>query len=191
MRIAKNVLICFLIAGVSIFGFVMLTDVCVRVFTELGLETPAADDTVARIRDNFLYVFFMSAILPPILEELVFRFAAVKLLRQTKLKDIWIVLITAFVFMVYHWSWSQTIYQFIMGVIFAVIYIKTNNIFYTMGIHFINNAFIIIYTYYMGSGDGGGLGLTFWNVTAAVVLALAAIAIIYDLIKELPHGKRK
>jgi membrane protease YdiL (CAAX protease family) len=246
MRIAKNLLICLLISFTAIFGFVQLTNLCVAVFESIGLEIADSVSQAQQVNDiqnNFLLFFIMSAILPPIYEELTFRVGGVKLFRWVNGKDmvsivvtilcvgafvsavfllagsgymslllillsvvavclktrkkpqsipnIYIILLTAVIFMVYHHSWSQTVYQFLLGVIFAVIYIKTNNIFYTMFIHFINNAFVVIYTYYNGLGAENGYSINFTTVSVAVCLAVAACGILYSLIKELPNGQKK
>jgi len=70
------------------------------------------------------------------------------------------------------------------------IYLRTKSIYYSMLIHFINNAFIVIYTYYMGAGDGVYI-LSPLTVTVALLLAIVSCAIIYDLIKELPNEQKK
>lgn len=243
MRAAKTIFICLLIAGVSIFGFVMFTNLCIALFDMWGWEVPdaaAQNAQVQYIRDGFLWAFITMAVLPPVYEELFFRFAGVKLLRWTDRGAVWtvavtaliiltvsavvfflnswlllvmlagiiaafcfrsnknthtmpniyIILIIALVFTVYHHSWAQTIYQFIMGVVFTVIYLKTGNIFYTIFIHFINNAFIVIYTYYNGAG-GDAARVDFGTAALALALAAAAMGIIYNLIKELPNEQKK
>lgn len=244
MRIAKTIFICTLIAGVSIFGFIVFTNLCVALFEKWGLEVPdaaAQRQQVEYILDNFWWAFIILAVLPPIYEELFFRFAGVKLLQWVdtgkwrtvavavsaaavslavvfflndwllwamlagiiaafcikthkntgKLKNIYIILIIAFVFMVYHHSWAQTVYQFAMGVIFTVIYLKTKNILYTIFIHFINNAFIVIYTYYGDAGGNGEIAVNFGIAVLGAALAAAAVCMIYNLIKELPNEQKK
>jgi membrane protease YdiL (CAAX protease family) len=221
---------------VAIFGFIQLTNLCVQLFGDWGLEIRNAEETQAQvdaIQKNFSLMFMMSAIMPPIYEELVFRMGGVKLLhwnwlfaalisvafisfvflvpgyamvmliilgviggcvnapkKPKKIKNIYIILITAFVFMLYHHSWSQTIYQLLLGIVFAIIYIKTDNIYYTMLIHFINNAFIIIYTYYTGVGDLQ-YPVNLRTCTVAVLLAIIACCILRNLIKELPNEQKK
>jgi membrane protease YdiL (CAAX protease family) len=108
-----------------------------------------------------------------------------------KIPDIYIILITAVVFMVYHHSWSQTVYQLMFGVVFAIIYMKTGNVGYTMLIHFINNAFVIIYTYYNSSVEGATRYIGWGQGLIAVGLAILALGILYNLIKEFPNGKEK
>jgi membrane protease YdiL (CAAX protease family) len=232
-----------LISFTAIFGFVQLTNLCVQLFGDWGLEIRNADELLEQaeyIRDNFWRAFIVSAILPPIYEEFVFRMGGVRLLRSTDIKssgsiiltavgfvsvfslflftnggilivmllafaayfaqpvpktkalpDIYIVLITAAVFMIYHHSWSQTVYQFLLGVVFAVIYLKTKNIGYTILIHFINNAFVIVYTYYNGAGEDANYPVNYGTVITAVGLAFLAVCVLYNLIRELPNGKEK
>jgi membrane protease YdiL (CAAX protease family) len=159
---------------------------CVAIFESWGFDTPNTGEGI--FKNGFWFAFFVYAVLPPIYEELIFRFGVCKGLQYTKLKEIWIILISAAVFAVYHHSFSQLVYQFIMGAVFAKIYIKTDSIFYTMFIHFINNAFIITYTYF--NSGGGVFVLSFGSAALSVGLAVIAAAAVYFLIKGLPNGRR-
>jgi membrane protease YdiL (CAAX protease family) len=204
VQIAKKIFVCFLIVGVSVFGFILLVDVCVQIFANSGLEVAETGAGLTEtVRKYFWIVFLQTAIWAPIMEELIFRFAVIELcfllfkfVKNNRTKEVLIIIISAFIFMLWHRSWSQTIYQFIMGVVFAVIYIKTpNNIHrafnltWTMLIHFINNTFLIAYTYFVGDGDGEFV-LNFFNVAVAVVLAVFAVTVIRDLLKLFQYKQR-
>ena len=192
MQIAKNILICTAIAFICIFGLIMFQNVCVEVFIEWGWETrpDAEKEWAALFKYGFLWSFVFVGIVTAILEELVFRWCTCQaLLRWTKLKEFWIIIITAIVFMLWHMSFSQAIYQFIMGVVFAKIYLKTRNIWWTTLIHFINNAFIVTYLYITGVQDEIFV-LSFGNIALAVGLVAVSITAVAFLIKGLPNGKK-
>ena len=70
-----------------------------------------------------------------------------------------------------------------MGIWFAWIYLKTKQIGWTMFIHFINNAFIVTYTYFAGTGSDA-FALSAWNVILSVSLAIVTTVAVYFLIKK-------
>ena len=169
----------------------MLQNMCVEIFIEWGWEKSV--DPVkqwnAAFEGGFFMMFLYAGLLAPLLEEFIFRFGAAKLGKLAKLRNIFIILISSALFMVWHWSFSQAIYQFIMGVIFMIIYLKTNNIWWTVLIHFINNVFIVTYTYLTGP-VASTFELSFGNITLAVVFAAMTVLVVRDLIKGLPNAKK-
>ncbi len=187
MQIVKNILICIAISFVCLFGLIMFQNLCAELFIMWGLEDRI---TVDLFQNGFWIAFILIGILPPIYEELIFRLGVCKLLKWSGLKNLYVIIISAVIFMLYHGSWSQTVYQLIMGIFFAWIFIKTNNIFWSMLIHFINNAFIITYTYIAGVGSDV-FELTGVNVTLAIVLAIVSVYIVSLLIRKgISNAKR-
>ncbi|MDR0383892.1 MAG: CPBP family intramembrane metalloprotease [Christensenellaceae bacterium] len=170
MRIDKNILLCLAIALTSVFGYVMLQNFCTELFVNFGLETPTAAGEL-----TFLSIIY-AVIVAPVLEELLFRFGIIKVLKLTGLKNIFIILISAFLFMLWHWSWSQTVYQFIMGVWFALIFIKTEQIWWSMLVHCFNNMIVVLCIWL-------NFNIDFSNGFFAVLVGLAASACIYFEIK--------
>ena len=153
-KVKNNLLtavVCIVIALVCLFGYLMLQNLCAELFVRWGWETRATN--INLFEHGFWLTFFAAAVVAPVLEELVFRFASCKLLSLTKMSVGCVIVVSAFIFAVYHGSWSQLVYQFLMGIWLAWIFVKTNQIGWTMLIHFINNAFIITYTYFVGTGD--------------------------------------
>ena len=176
----RTAVVCVVIALACLFGYIMLQNLCAELFIRWGWE-------VRRVTDLFKYGFWVTflvvGILFPILEELFFRLLGCKLLKLTKMPDWAVIITTAILFMVYHGSWSQTVYQLLMGIWLAWIFIKTKNIGWTMLIHVINNTYIITYTYLAGTGNDA-FDLTAWNIILSVCLAIITTVAVFFLIKK-------
>ena len=182
-KVKNNLLtaaICIIIAFVCLFGYLMLQNLCAELFIHWGLETRSTQDLFT---NGFWPTFFVTAMLIPVLEELIFRLLSCKLLMLTKMPTWCVILISAVIFAVYHCSWSQTVYQLLMGIWLAWILIKTRQIGWTMLIHFINNAFIVTYTYFVNAGNDV-FNLSAWNIILSVALASITTAIVFFLIKK-------
>ena len=173
-------MVCIAIAFGCLFGYLMLQNLCAELLIRWGLETRKSFDL---FKYGFVVAFLISAILAPLLEELIFRLLSCKLLKLSKLPDWSIILLSALIFAVYHCSWSQLVYQFLMGIWLAWIFLKTHHIGSTMLIHFINNAFIVTYTYFAGEGDGV-FSLHAGNIVLAIGLALVTTVTVFFLIKK-------
>ena len=187
-RIFLTAGVCVAIAFVCLFGYIYLQNMFAEIFIRLGWETRSS---VELFTYGFWVAFLLYAVLPPILEELVFRFAVCKTLQWVKLKPWLIVGISAVLFMLYHWSWSQVVYQLIMGIFFAWIFLKTNNLLWTILIHFINNAFVVTYTYFTASSGDAVFALSAGNIVIAIASALVATAVVTLLIKKgIPYATK-
>ena len=180
-NILRTLAVCVIIAFVCLFGYLMLQNMCAELFVHWGLEARA--ENVNMFANGFWIMFISGAILAPVIEELIFRLLACKLLQLTKMPIWCVIIISAIAFAVYHHSWSQTIYQLLMGIWLAWIFLKTHHIGWTMMIHFINNAFIITYTYFAGNGSGV-FDLSAGNVILSLLLAAVTTITVFFLIKK-------
>lgn len=90
---------------------------------------------------GFIGVLFVVAVLPAVFEEVFFRGV---LLNGLKGGSVWITaLLCGGLFSIFHQNPAQTLYQFVCGVAFALIAIRSGSILPTVAAHFVNNAFII------------------------------------------------
>ncbi|MBQ8885232.1 MAG: CPBP family intramembrane metalloprotease [Clostridia bacterium] len=127
-------------------------------------------------------VIVVVALLPAVFEELIFRGF---LLRGLKgFGETFAVLVCGALFALYHKNPAQTVYQFICGVAFALVAIRSGSILPTVISHFINNAVIIV-LYRLGLSDipqpWGGIAIG----VSAVCLVLAILWIfLFDRKKE-------
>jgi hypothetical protein len=86
---------------------------------------------------DYVFSFILICLLPPICEELLFRKTLID--GFSRLGVLPAVLISAAIFSLSHLNPVQTIYQFILGIILALIYIKTKDILITIIVHIVNN----------------------------------------------------
>lgn len=81
--------------------------------------------------------FIQIAVLPAIFEELYMRKGALNYAK--KYDKVFAIITTSIMFAGIHLNLSQSIFAFMLGIVFAYIAVKTNRIFPTMLLHFINN----------------------------------------------------
>lgn len=95
---------------------------------------------------NVILSVVFICIVPALSEEFLFRGV---LIRATKsLGQIWCAVISAAAFSLYHMSPNQTVYQFIVGILYAVIAIKLDSLVPTVILHFLNNLLVVCWYYF-------------------------------------------
>lgn len=101
-KVKNNLLtaaICIIIAFVCLFGYLMLQNLCAELFIHWGFETRSTQDLFT---NGFWPTFLVTAMLVPVLEELIFRLLSCKLLMLTKMPTWSVILVSAVIFAVYH-----------------------------------------------------------------------------------------
>ena len=135
---------------------------------------------------NFGYLILdliILAVLPAICEELIFRGIIFSGLRQYG--EIKAVFLSATLFMLIHSSVEQTVYPFFVGVVLALLMLKTNNIIYPIILHFLNNAIVVVANYisYMSS-SASVFTLTVYNILFAIALLILSILCVLIVFKK-------
>jgi len=152
------------LALVFIVTFLLLNGGAVAVFELLGYSPPSVDVTIPTFWHYVLVVFAM-AVLPAIVEELVFR--GVILHNLLRYGRVWAVIMSALLFSLFHMSPAQTVAQFALGILLAYLYLARGNMVYPMILHFINNFAILTYTYIMQADPPA-----VWNATTIVTMCV-------------------
>lgn len=140
----KYIAVIALIAVGALFGLSSLNDYFVMFLEKFGYVA----DNVTLPQKSFFNVVFsvvFIALIPAIVEEFLFR--GVMLKGCENFGKIQAVLVTAAAFSLYHMSPAQTIYQFIIGVIYAIVALTSKSIIPTTILHFLNNFLIITWNY--------------------------------------------
>jgi len=129
------------------------------------------------ILGKITYVLGMAAV-PAIFEELLFRKAILN--SSKRYGNVFAIIFSSLLFGIYHFNLNQGIFAFLVGIIFAVIAVKTNSIKLTVLLHFLNNGYACIESIITDSVIIG--------IINNVILALVVFGIII-LIKNLPKLK--
>jgi membrane protease YdiL (CAAX protease family) len=97
---------------------------------------------------DLLINLFIMALLPAIAEELFFRGALQKALLRLTNKPWIAILISSAVFALLHGTFFKLLPIFTLGLLLGTVYYLTRNLWYTIAIHFLNNAFAVLSVYY-------------------------------------------
>lgn len=136
--------------------------------------------------NGFRYVVgvIVMAILPAFTEEILFRGIMQRGLMQKFNPHIAIVL-TATMFTLVHGSLQQTVFQFILGVVFGYATYYGGNLIYSMIMHFVNNFVVVTvsfaYTINNINVNAPTVYNTVWDYVLPVVLLVVAAAVIVGL----------
>lgn len=131
-----------------------------------------------------LMILFV-AIIPPILEETVFRGMIQSGIEKSGYKSIFIV---AALFSLYHLSPAKTVYQFAVGVLLSLIAYRSGSIIPSLIIHVLNNLIIILNEYF------SILSFVFENriiATAAGLILLIAAVVVTLTDKSKRHAEKE
>lgn len=135
----KIVVITFGISGVTM-GWQILARTLLKNVSIISESTTNFDKVFATpdTSHSFFWMFLSVAILGPIIEELIFRGVLFSTLNKY-LPGIWVVIITAIYFGLWHSNPMQMVYTAILGIFVGLVYASTRNMWFPMLIHLINN----------------------------------------------------
>ncbi len=144
-RLSVCVILAILIAvgGFCAFGFV--NGVIAEGLTAIGLKVASSELTINGAGE-YIFLIVFAAILPAITEETFFRGVLIKSFSEAG--TVFSVLFSACLFSVYHCSATQLVYQFIFGVCFGIVYVKSKSVLPSMIAHFLNNAAVLSFEYF-------------------------------------------
>jgi len=127
-------------------------------------------DTVT-VGESFPVAILVHALVPALLEELLFRYIPIKMLLPYS--ERWAVILSSVYFSLIHANLFQIPYAFIAGILFALIDISAESVIPSFFIHFINNllSLIIIFT------GGSTVTQIVIYVTVAVLATASALVI--------------
>lgn len=130
------------------------------------------------IQNSSIYInLIIISIIAPIFEELFFR----KLLidRTIKYGATLSILLSAFIFALFHGNLNQFFYAFLLGAFFAYVYTKTGNIIYTILLHaFVNFYGSVASTIFNLAKGNITHGITMANIGDITIVALYMITLI-------------
>ncbi|MBE6635856.1 MAG: CPBP family intramembrane metalloprotease [Ruminococcaceae bacterium] len=176
---ARNALITLPIIAPTVAVICLISYLTGIVMSALGYVEPFVPE------ESFLYSVLMHALIPSVLEEMLFRYIPLGILRRNKKAAI---LISAVLFSLAHASLFQIPYAFAAGIVLASVSVMSGSIIPAIVIHFVNNLISLALSY--------GIGGAIFPSVCAVIAILSLIPIIIfrktyiGVIKELFTGDR-
>ncbi|MBP3619661.1 MAG: CPBP family intramembrane metalloprotease [Clostridia bacterium] len=168
------------VAGiVCVLGFVWLIEGCFgRLFEVLGINSSGVGFNPTSW-GSYIGCMVMLGVVPAICEELLFRGIIFQGLKEKYSK--WTaILISALLFALVHQNIEQFIYPFILGVVFAVLLERTNNLIYPILMHMFNNFTTITMSFMANMGVINlDFSITWWFVLIAIAVAGVTFAILF------------
>lgn len=156
-----------------------------------GLSEPRGTLPISNFFE-FVMTTITFAVLPAVCEELLFRGLIFNGLKN-KFNVSLSVIFSALIFALIHFSIFQTVYQFLIGIVLALLVHFTGSIIFSMLFHFVNNFTIVLISYITKGGRSifefatfGGLEI-FLSILFFVLGILAVIGIFY-IIKRISRN---
>ena len=175
---SKSIIATLLITFGMLFGLSNLNAIIYEFLLSIGVNASSPSlPTFSTL--SFIGILLFVCILPPIFEEVIFRNILFK--DFSKYGTILAILLTSFLFSIYHMSISQTAYQFIVGVLFSIIILSGGNYILTAISHFINNLFVVLNYYFFN--------LTFSSEVNLIIIIVALISLVAGVILLLINNK--
>ena len=185
----KQVFICLGISLICIFGFSSITNLFLEVLYRAGYSSVTSDIVIPNFGYYLMYVVLI-CVMPAVCEEILFRGLICNGLKKIGIAAS--IFGSAFLFMIMHGSPDQTVHQFILGIILAIAYLISNNLWVPILIHFFNN-FIAVTISFVAYGDSEVVAETTEiylseYMVYAVISALIATCLTYILLKALSNS---
>lgn len=166
--IAANVATGYVLDFFSLFGIV-------------PADTPSLQDGTA---GAFLLNLLIVAVLPAVLEEMLFRGVILQVLRPAG--DRAAVWISSLLFALMHTTLHQIPFALLLGLVFGYIVVKTGNIYLSMAIHGLNNAMSVVMEYALWDGSEETVSTVY--IVLFALVSLAGIAALAVLLTRKPTG---
>ena len=130
----------------------------------LGFERKVAFDT------GFWESAVIHALIPAVLEEILFRFIPITLLKKEGAKEGYILIITALLFSLAHTSLFTIPYAFLAGAVFAFLFMATGSVIPSLIAHLINNLVSLLTIYY---------DFDFWVYLTLAILSSISLIVVF------------
>lgn len=168
---------------VCMYGFTPLINWFDHVVEGWGYKTSMDNEMIYSLINSPLKLIaglLYIALLPAIVEELTFRGVITNGLKKQGI--VTQIALSAVMFALMHQNLQQLIYQLFLGAIMAYIAVRCGSIIYTMILHFMNNAVILIVSYASKNATTIVDYSNAWNVISPFVFAILAIGIVIGLL---------
>ncbi len=121
------------------------TNYLMQFLSNFGVPIPEMPQMMENTRDSLIANLIVIAVLPALVEEMIFRGYVLRALRPYG--DVFAVMISSLLFGLMHGNILQMPFAFIVGLVIGWLYVKTDNIWLAVAVHFCNNAVSVLLEY--------------------------------------------
>ncbi len=162
----------------GLFALSEVNDLFVGLFEKIGYK-PAGMDTLPTLTGWYLIpALLIIALLPAIFEETMFRGLQTGMLAEEGWHPAALIFLSGALFSLFHGNPEQTVYQFLCGVAYALLALRSGSVFPTMLAHFANNAVILVLAS-VGVNDFPAAAKPYIYSVAAAVLLLVLVFLVF------------
>lgn len=148
---------------------------------------PTMDFSIEEVGPIYYYLDLITGIVgAPLVEELVFRGVLFNRLK-IRMGIIGAMLVSSFLFAILH-DFGGMISAFVFGLCMCILYLKTDNIFVPMTVHFLNNFTCYVSDFLQLDNTLYNYPVSFLMLTASVISAIALIIYLRKGIKQIKAG---
>ena len=169
-------------------------DAQLRSISDASKTTIAKMLSLTSVGDLLLQIFVV-ALIPAVCEELFFRGALQKILRQWFGNAHMAIVVTAILFSVAHGDIFGLVPRFLLGLLLGYLFFLSGSLLVNVCAHFFNNALIVVLYHFYNKGmiaanPDTPLQLP-WHITLLCTLAAAALFVLYFLSKDKKTPQKK
>ena len=154
----------------------IITNYLLQFLNDWGVPIPEQPQMMEPTLLSFALCLFVIAVLPAVLEEILFRGCVLRVLRP--FGDGFAVLVSAVLFGLMHGNIRQIPFATIVGLVLGWMYVTTNSLLLPMVVHFINNA-ISVTMEYVSFGLSDSVSPLFY---AFVIYGLVIVGVLFAVI---------
>ena len=147
----------------------------IAILSEFGVSIPESPQMMENTPTSFLLNLFIVAVLPGLLEEMIFRGCVLRMLRPYG--DVFAVFVSALMFGLMHGNVRQIPFAIIVGLVLGFLYVVTDNIWIPIVVHFLNNAVSLLMEYMSFSLSESTVSF-FYSVG---IITLAALGVFFGI----------
>ncbi|EEM92671.1 Caax amino protease [Bacillus thuringiensis IBL 200] len=146
IELSRNSFIWILVGIIFVFLAQMVGSVLDKSVFQLTTQSANTSSTVAAAAISPVALISI-VLLAPLVEEFVFRYATINIL-MSKFKHTWSILISSLFFSIMHFDFPFIFGYFLIGVILALVYVRTNRLLVSFGVHASMNLIVVILQIY-------------------------------------------
>ncbi|CGG45780.1 MULTISPECIES: CPBP family intramembrane glutamic endopeptidase [Bacillus cereus group] len=143
IKLSRNLFVWILIGIILVFLGQMVGSLLDKSVFQLTTQSVNTSRTVAAAVISPVALISI-VLLAPLVEEFVFRYAAINILTR-RFTQTWSILISSLFFSIMHFDFPFIFGYFLIGIVFAVVYVRTNRLLVSFFVHAIMNLIIVMF----------------------------------------------